>query len=235
LTVVGEVQDVSAANAQDPVANVSKARGSRRPRLSLEEKREIARLYANTSSSTSEICARLGIGESSLYRILQLQGVTLRGRTAPSVSVGVPTQSGPAPARTQNRSSNAGRRPGLKLATSGAVNGQAIASEVRQTPEPAVAPIVGGARTVTGSRRTALGARRTRVGAPIRTLATTSIPAPTQRRRARAAGVSRSGELHQFTVTFLAEQTFQAASALDALQQAQVAGATEVSSIVRVA
>jgi hypothetical protein len=192
-------------------------------------------LYADTSTPTSEICARLGIGESSLYRIVQLQGIPLRGRTAPSVSVGTPTELVPAPARTQNRSSNAGRRPRLKLTTSAAANGQAIASEVRQTPEPAVAPISGGARAVTGSRRTALAARRTKVGAPIRTRSATTIPAPTQRRRARAAEVSRSGELHQFTVTFLAEQTFQATSALDALQQARAAGATEVSSIVRVA
>jgi hypothetical protein len=47
--------------------------------------------------------------------------------------------------------------------------------------------------------------------------------------------VRRSGELLQFAVTFLAEQTFQAASALDALQQAQARGATEVASIVRIA
>jgi transposase-like protein len=234
LTVVEEVQDVSAPNAQAPEASDIKTRGSRRPRLSLEEKREIARLYADTSTSTSEICARLGIGESSLYRIVQLQGVPLRGRTAPSVLVGTPTRPVPAPARTQSRSS-AGRRPGLKLATSGAVNGQAIASAVRQPPEPAVAPIAGGARAGTGSRRTAPVARRTTVAAPIVTLAADSTPAPTQRRRARTAEVSRSGELLQFTVTFLAEQTLQAASALDALQQAQARGATEVASIVRIA
>ena len=103
MTVVEEVQDVSAANAQAPVASIIKTRGPRRPRLSLEEKQEIARLYADTSTPTSEICARLGIGESSLYRIVQLQGVPLRGRTAPSVSVGTPTQPVPVPARTQNR------------------------------------------------------------------------------------------------------------------------------------
>jgi transposase-like protein len=235
LTVVEEVHDVSAANAQAPVASIIKTRGSRRPRLSLEEKQEIARLYADTSTSTSEICARLGIGESSLYRIVQLQGVPLRGRTAPSVSVGTPTQPVPAPARTRNRSSNAGRRPGLKLATSGAANGQAIASEMRQPPEPAVAPMASGARAVTGSRRTALVAHRTTVAAPIETLAANSAPAPARGRRARTAEVTRSGELLRFTVTFLAEQTFQAASALDALQQAQARGATEVASIVRIA
>jgi hypothetical protein len=59
LTVVEEVHNVSSANAQGPVASAIKTRGSRRPRLSLDEKREIARLYAATSTSTSEICARL--------------------------------------------------------------------------------------------------------------------------------------------------------------------------------
>jgi transposase-like protein len=87
VTVVEEVQDVSAANAQPPVASIIKTRGTRRPRLSLEEKQEVARLYADASTPTSEICERMGIGESSLYRILQLQGVPLRGRTAGDVNV----------------------------------------------------------------------------------------------------------------------------------------------------
>jgi len=126
LTVVEEVQNVSAANAQARMASVIK---TRRPRLSLREKQEIAGLYADTCTSTSEICARLGIGESSLYRIVQLQGVPLRGRTASSVSAGTPTRPVPAPARTQHRLSDAGRRLGAKRATSGAANGQVIASE----------------------------------------------------------------------------------------------------------
>ena len=75
LTIVEDVQAASAEHAQAPVARVMKARGSRRPRLSPAEKREITRLYGDTSTSTSEICARLGIGESSLCRIVQLQGV----------------------------------------------------------------------------------------------------------------------------------------------------------------
>jgi transposase-like protein len=81
LTVVQDVQDVSAKSAQPPSATGVKTRGTRRPRLSPDEEREIARLYADTSTSTSEICARLGIGESSLYRIVQRQGIPLRGRT----------------------------------------------------------------------------------------------------------------------------------------------------------
>jgi hypothetical protein len=50
--------------------------------LSLDEEREIARLYADTGTSTSVIRGQFGIGESSLYRIVQRQGIPLRGRTA---------------------------------------------------------------------------------------------------------------------------------------------------------
>jgi transposase-like protein len=191
LTVVEEVQNVSSANAQGPVASAIKTRGSRRPRLSLDEKREIARLYADTSTSTSEICAQLGIGESSLYRIVQLHGLPLRGRTASSTSPG--------------------------------------------TTQPTVAPNAAGAKSVTRRRRIAPVARRPRVEAPSDAPATKSASAPTATRRTRTAGMARSRELVQFVVTYLAVQTLQAASALDALQQAQARGATEVTSIVRIA
>jgi transposase-like protein len=132
--------------------------------LSLEEKQEVARLYADSSTPTSEICARLGIGESSLYRILQLQGVPLRGRTAPSVSVGTTPQ--PAPAQSGTRKSFVERwtQPQIETSVSGGVNDQAIASEVPQTPEATVAPVVGGAKAGTRRRRTTAAGRRTKVG-----------------------------------------------------------------------
>ena len=192
LTVVEEVQNVSSANAQGPVASAIKTRGSRRPRLSLDEKREIARLYADTSTSTSEICARLGIGESSLYRIVQLQGLRLRGRTASSTPPGT-AQPAPAPYMNRNRSPNAGRPPELKpdsaTATS-AVRGQAIESDVKQTREPAA----GGAKSVTGRRRTAPLARRPRFDAPIQTPAANSAPAP---HRDSPVANSRGGPLQR--------------------------------------
>jgi transposase-like protein len=53
----------------------------RRPRLSLNEKQEIARLYADAGTPTSDIRDRFGLGESSLYRVLKEYGVPLRGRT----------------------------------------------------------------------------------------------------------------------------------------------------------
>ena len=236
LTIVEDVQAASAEHAQAPVARVMKARGSRRPRLSPAEKREITRLYGDTSTSTSEICARLGIGESSLYRILQLLGVPLRGRTAPSVSVGTTPQPAPAQPRTRKSFVERWTQPQIETSVSGgAVKDQAIASAVPQTPEATVAPIVGGAKSVTRRRRTAAAGRRTRVEAPIETPSAIPASAPTPTRRARTAGVSRSSDLVRFTVSFVAEQTLQAASALDAFEQAQARGATEVISIVRVA
>jgi len=236
LTVVEEVHDVPAANAQAPVASIIKTRRSRRPSLSLEEKQEVARLYADSCTPTSEICARLGIGESSLYRILQLQGVPLRGRTAPSVSVGTTPQ--PALAQSGTRKSFVERwtQPQMETSVSGgAVQDQAIASEKPQTPEATVAPVVGGAKSVTRRRGMAAPGRRTRVEAPIETPAAIPAAVPTPTRRPRTARVSRSSDLLRFTVSFEAEQTLQAASALDALQQAEARGATEVTSIVRIA
>ncbi len=229
MTVIEDVQAVSAANAQAPAAGGIKTRDSRRPRLSLDEQREIARLYANTSTSTSEICRQLGIGESTLYRIVQLQGLPPRGRTTSSTSPGI-THPAHAEYPSRNRSPNAGRRRVLKTnsgaATStGVSNGQAIESKVKRTPklgaQPAVASIAGGAKSGTSRPRIAPVARRPKVAAPIETPAANSASVPTGVGRSRPAGVGRSSELVQFAVTYLAEQTLQAGSVLEALQQAR--------------
>jgi len=47
--------------------------------------------------------------------------------------------------------------------------------------------------------------------------------------------VASSSELRRFVATFAAEQVLEVESALDAIQQAQVRGASDVISIVRVA
>ncbi len=64
------------------LASTSRPDGRRRRRVTKDEAREIGRLYAETSTPTSEIRERFGIADSSLYRIVQQQGVPLRGRTA---------------------------------------------------------------------------------------------------------------------------------------------------------
>ena len=49
--------------------------------LSDDQKREVARLYSETTTPLPEIRKRFGIAESSLYRLIQQRGITLRGRT----------------------------------------------------------------------------------------------------------------------------------------------------------
>src|ERR1700682_6637586 len=84
LSIVEPVEDVSTEGAHETQGSKVKPGGSRRRRLSTDEGREIARLYAETTTLTSDIRARFGIGESSLYRIVQRQGIPLRGRTSSS-------------------------------------------------------------------------------------------------------------------------------------------------------
>jgi hypothetical protein len=78
LTIVEDGQRPSSESTQNRTGG-AKTRGSRRPKVSLDEEREIARLYADASTPTAEIRARFAIGESSLYRIIQRQGISLRG------------------------------------------------------------------------------------------------------------------------------------------------------------
>ena len=53
--------------------------------------REIARLYSDDKMSMADIRKQFGIGDSSLYRALQKQGVALRGRGGAPVTT--PTSS----------------------------------------------------------------------------------------------------------------------------------------------
>ena len=107
LSIVEPARDVSTEGAHETQGNKVKPGGARRRRLSTDEGREIARLYAETNTSTSDIRARFGIGESSLYRIVQRQGIPLRGRTSSSKA---PIRQLPqAPEARRRRSSSSGR------------------------------------------------------------------------------------------------------------------------------
>jgi transposase-like protein len=82
------VEDLTQADADDVQPGLpsdesptTSRRVGRRSRLTQDQQRELARLYAETTASTAEIRQRFGVGESSLYRVLQKQGVPLRGRT----------------------------------------------------------------------------------------------------------------------------------------------------------
>jgi transposase-like protein len=124
LTIVENVPGVSADSAPKEKASTTRARGARRPKLSPDEEREIARLYADTNTSTSEICARLGIGESSLYRIVQRQGIPLRGRNSGAKTAAARSAT-PAPTATSRRSSGAGRRAAASAQSPAVASGSA--------------------------------------------------------------------------------------------------------------
>src|SRR5713101_1808896 len=55
-----------------------------RRKLNDAEEREVTRLYAETETPVSEISRRFGIGESSVYRVVQRHGGALRGRSSTS-------------------------------------------------------------------------------------------------------------------------------------------------------
>jgi transposase-like protein len=83
--------------------NGTAAKGKRRRRLTQEQQREIARLYAETETPTPEIRALFGLADSSLYRVLQRQGVALRGRVSGSGRSATDEARAEPIARTQSR------------------------------------------------------------------------------------------------------------------------------------
>lgn len=93
MSTVETGEDRSADSGQELPASTTRRGGSRRRRISQDEEREIARLYADNSTSTAEIRQRFGIGDSSLYRVVQRHGVALRGHT------GLSTRSKSSPAK----------------------------------------------------------------------------------------------------------------------------------------
>jgi transposase-like protein len=183
LSIVEPVEDVSTEGAYEAQGSKVKPGGSRRRRLSTDEGREIARLYAETNTLTSDIRARFGIGESSLYRILQRQGIPLRGRTSSSKAQVL--QAAQVKNARRSRSSNSGQR---------------AASAPRST-----------AATKT---------RRASVTSP-RTPSTGSAAAQPGRGRQR------------YRIRFQGERVVEAQDIRDALRQAELLGAIEITVVAR--
>jgi transposase-like protein len=73
------LRELSILTTSDVTAKPPRAR---RRKLTEAQKAELGRLYTETTTPLSEIKSRFGIAESSLYRLLQQRGVTLRGRGA---------------------------------------------------------------------------------------------------------------------------------------------------------
>src|SRR5215468_7576822 len=73
------------------------AKGSRpdgvKHRLTPAQRREIGRLYSESGMSVAALRKRFNVSEPSVYRILQTQGIALRGRgAAPAGSTNGTTQ-----------------------------------------------------------------------------------------------------------------------------------------------
>ncbi len=83
---VSTPEEVLMDNASDSTSTVARRSGSTRgvfppPRkLSDEQERELARLYSETRTPTSEIARTFGISETSVARVAQRHGATLRRR-----------------------------------------------------------------------------------------------------------------------------------------------------------
>ncbi len=186
-------------------------------KLSDEQEREVTRLYAETPTPLVEIGQRFGIGQTSVARIAQRHGAPLR---SPTIS------------RAMASDKPASDQPATPAS---ADTGAAIESESKPVPPgpvapPAVASIARGPKSANGRRRTVSVVHRRRAKAPVAHTA----PVTAATRRPRTVGLANSAALRRFAVTFAVNQVLEAESALDALQQAQARGATEVTSIVRV-
>ena len=183
--------EVSAQSAQPAQPGDVRPERAPRRRLSPEQQREVARLYAESTTPTSEIRKRFGIGESSLYRIVQRQGVPLRGRAAAT----------PEPVSPRAQAADGGRRR------------SAMASGAQT---PAVQPPAAAAAPGGPSRRGGRGpARRT---------------TPAASGGASAPGARARG---QFRIDFRGERVIQAWDIREALRQAELLGATEVTAVAR--
>jgi transposase-like protein len=133
LSIVESAQDAPAESTSTSNSSSARPAGSRRPRLTQEEQREIARLYSESGTSTSAIRERFGIGESSLYRVLQQQNVALRGRSSTS---GQSTQTDSKPAAKRQA---APRRAAVAAPRRAAV----AAPRAAARPRPTVAAVSG--------------------------------------------------------------------------------------------
>jgi len=77
-------QDIDRQVTPSPAAD-ARADGVRH-RLTAAQRHEIARLYAESGASVAELRKRFPISAPSVYRILQTEGVALRGHTTSSAT-----------------------------------------------------------------------------------------------------------------------------------------------------
>jgi len=116
-------------------------RRSPRRILTEDQKREVARLYSETTTPVPDIKRQFGIAESSLYRLIQQRGVAPRGRL-PAATRSVATAArkrsalngniAPARESVRSRSSKSGAMYRVSFAAVRTVTAKDIRDAIRQ-------------------------------------------------------------------------------------------------------
>jgi transposase-like protein len=184
-----------------------------RRRLGDEQEREVTRLYAETTTPVAQIGQQFGIGESSVYRIAQRNGASLRGRTAPPST----------PSATS-------AEPSSPAAAATPVEAEGETEAPVATPEPAPAPAATPVKATRKARVPRAKPASTPAAASVAAAAPEAEPAPAA--PAAAVGGPASTGL-RFRIRYNAETVIEAADIRAALTQLDALGATEVQSVTR--
>src|SRR6185503_730330 len=116
-----QATDSAPASTSDKPSSTSDKRSARR-KLTDEQEREVTRLYSQTETPVPDISKQFGIGESSVYRVVERHGATLRGRTPKTASAAAATKptARRASAAAKSTTTRRGRGPGRKPAAAAA-------------------------------------------------------------------------------------------------------------------
>jgi len=201
-TAVNE-QSSPTSDPGDASAQTAAAPKGARRRLSDEQELEVTRLYTATNTSVPEIARRVGIGEETIYRVLERHGAALRGRISPTKKQTA--------ARSESRSA-AGT--GVRRSGNGSTN-----TERRGGAKPTAARKPASART--SEETVARGV------AAVRKKLEDSSPST------RAAVATGRGHGQRSRVRFQAEVVLEAEDIRDALRQAEARGAVDVIAVSR--
>jgi hypothetical protein len=216
------MQETDSAPASTTEKTSSTDKRSARRKLTDDQEREVTRLYSQTETPVPDISKQFGIGESSVYRLVERHGGKLRGRTSKTASAAAAKPAGRrAIANATSATTRRGTRTGTRKPAATSTSSPGSATVATAKPRRGAAARQSSARASASATRATRGTRTPRAG---RTSASARSAATT---RAAAASGSR------FKVSFVAEVTVNAGSISDAIRQAEALGATEVTSITR--
>ncbi|MDQ6675527.1 MAG: hypothetical protein M3069_33160 [Chloroflexota bacterium] len=198
-------RDPNIAESTEP-SDTGPKRVSRR--LSEDQESEVTRLYAETPSPLANIARRFGIGQTSVSRIAQRHGATLR-----------------TPSLTRSSANRTLVPSDAALGSSNTADAEVSPTEPQATARPTPGGVPRPDETLTRRRRSGV-----KHAAPTRATARKGSGAA----GLRPATGTVSGTQRRFRITFVAERVVKARTILDALHQAEARGTTAVTSITRV-